>query len=80
MNRIEFLGYCSEGADRDRSLSDESTALRYRRSASMRRLINQSQSSYDDNLAWVTESIDHPTENGQHNEKSATSHHNYSQC
>lgn len=63
-------GYCSEGADRDRSLSGESTALRYRRSASMRRLINQSQSSYDDNLGWVTESIDQPTENGQHNEKS----------
>lgn len=36
----------------------------------MRRLINQSQSSYDDNLGWVTESIDQPTENGQHNEQS----------
>lgn len=35
----------------------------------MRRLINQSQSSYDDNLGWVTESIDHPTENGHHNDK-----------
>lgn len=65
-----FLGYCSEGADRDRSLSGESTALRYRQSVSMGRLRNLSQSSYDDNLGWVTESIDQPTENGQHDVKS----------
>lgn len=52
-------------------MSGESTALSYRRSASMRPLINQAQSSYDDNLSWVTESIDQPTEHRQHNEKSS---------
>jgi len=48
---ILILGYCSEGADRDRSLSGDSAGLRFRGS---RRIVQQ-QSTTDDGLSWIPE-------------------------
>lgn len=45
-------GYCSEGADRDRSLSCDSTGTRFRGS---RRLFQQ-QSTQEEGLSWIPES------------------------
>ncbi|XP_055314318.1 ras-specific guanine nucleotide-releasing factor 2-like isoform X3 [Sitodiplosis mosellana] len=47
-------GYCSEGADRDRSMSGESTALKLK---TAHRTLNE-QYSIDDGATWITESID----------------------
>lgn len=44
-------GYCSEGADRDRSLSCDSTGTRYRMS---RRMFTQ-QSTQEEGLSWIPE-------------------------
>lgn len=45
-----YLGYCSEGADRDRSMSGDSTALRLKR-----RILHQI--STDDGLSWIPETV-----------------------
>lgn len=52
--KIVFLGYCSEGADRDRSMSGDSTALKLK---TAHRTLNE-QYSIDDGATWITESID----------------------
>lgn len=62
-----MAGYCSEDQHRDRSFSGDSSVLRFRPTPS-RRIVKQ-QSSYDDNLEWVTESMDQPKENGSKEEK-----------
>lgn len=49
-------GYCSEGADRDRSMSGDSTALKIK-SISMHHAANE-KFSIDDTTAWINESID----------------------
>lgn len=47
-----FIGYCSEGPDRDRSMSGDSTALRFK-SEPIRRIINQS--SIEEPISWMPE-------------------------
>lgn len=44
-------GYCSEGADRDRSMSNDSTGLRFKGS---RRMLQQ-QSTQEEGLSWIPE-------------------------
>ncbi|CAD7092815.1 unnamed protein product [Hermetia illucens] len=44
-------GYCSEGADRDRSFSTDSSFMRYK---SLRK-VGQQQSTTEDNLEWIPE-------------------------
>lgn len=51
-----ILGYCSEGADRDRSMSGDSTVLKLR-TGSIHRTVNE-QYSIDDGTTWITESVD----------------------
>lgn len=55
-----FIGYCSEGADRDRSMSGDSTALKFR-TGSIHRTVNE-QYSIDDGTTWITESVDETPE------------------
>lgn len=55
-----ITGYCSEGADRDRSMSGDSTALKIK-SISMHRNNNE-KFSIDDTTAWINESIDENTD------------------
>lgn len=47
--KIEFLGYCSEGPDRDRSMSQDSTSLKPK---GKRILTNQ---STEEGLSWIPE-------------------------
>lgn len=47
-----FVGYCSEGPERDRSMSGDSTALRFK-SEPIRRIINQS--SIEEPISWMPE-------------------------
>lgn len=44
-------GYCSEGADRDRSMSSDSTGLRFK---GTRRMLQQ-QSTQEEGLSWIPE-------------------------
>lgn len=44
-------GYCSEGADRDRSMSSDSTGMRFK---GPRRMLQQ-QSTQEDGLSWIPE-------------------------
>lgn len=46
-------GYCSEGADRDRSMSSDSTGMRFRGSG-VRRMLQQ-QSTQEEGLSWIPE-------------------------
>lgn len=51
-NRFLFAGYCSEGADRDRSLSTDSSLLRFSRPS---RKVSQQQSTTEESLTWIPE-------------------------
>lgn len=55
-----YSGYCSEGADRDRSMSGESTALKLRIGL-IHPTVNE-QYSIDDGTTWITESVDEAQE------------------
>ncbi|XP_035773427.1 ras-specific guanine nucleotide-releasing factor 2-like isoform X3 [Anopheles albimanus] len=63
-------GYCSEGADRDRSMSGDSTGLRFRGS---RRGYQSHQSADQETLSWIPEQVGpviiHSASQHHHNEK-----------
>lgn len=54
-------GYCSEGADRDRSMSVESTALKSKSGIGHQTISERI--SIDDGATWITESVDETLEN-----------------
>lgn len=58
---LYMIGYCSEGADRDRSMSGDSTGLALK-IGSTHRTVNE-QYSIDDGTTWITESVDETPEN-----------------
>lgn len=65
------LGYCSEGPDRDRSMSIESTALKSKPGQG-HRIGNEQFNFIEDGTTWITESVDETPEDSQ-NHKNAES-------
>lgn len=62
-NSIPFAGYCSEGADRDRSMSGDSVGLRFRGS---RRGYPSHQGSEQETLSWIPEQVGPVIVHGAH--------------
>lgn len=79
LNRFSIsLGYCSEGPDRDRSMSVESTALKSKLGIGQgqgqsHRTGNEQQFFIDDTTAWITESVDETPESSQNHKKAEQS-------